>query len=699
METPTGDELNPEQRRAASYGNGPLLIVAGAGTGKTKTLAHRVAHLIASGVAPDQILLLTFSRRASRELLSRAGSIIGETQATRVWGGTFHAMANRLLRTYGRALGLPDSFTVLDQSDAADLMNLIRDDLGLGRGPRRFPRKDTLAEIYSRMVNARLKLSAVLETIYPWCSSEADGIRAIFEAYIDRKSQQAVLDYDDLLLYWHALTRAGPVGNQVVGLFDHILVDEYQDTNVAQLEILREMRRSKPNLTVVGDDAQAIYSFRAATVRNILDFAEHFPGSEVIRLEQNYRSTPPILALTNAIMAHASEGHLKQLWSKRPVGPRPTLFTCLDETQQAEVVCQQILDQRERGVDLKSQAVLFRSSHHSDLLEVELARRNIPFVKYGGLKFIETAHVKDLLALLRILENPLDEMSWFRVLQLVDGIGPSHARALMAALGLGAVAPWGATAIGGPVGKPVSVTGPERWRSPLQRLSSDEIPLPPGAKTHFAEFRQAMEDCTNLAPAAQIERLRQFYDPIVEHLNEHPEPRIRDLQQLEQIASRYGSRQDFLTDLTLDPPSSTSDFAGPPLLDEDYLTLSTIHSAKGCEWTTVHVIHAADGLIPSDMSAGSQEEIDEERRLFYVALTRARDRLGVYFPLRYYHRRTGRSDTHSFAQLTRFLGDDARALMDNEVAYDDGQHHLAAVTLPASATQSVNQLLADLLKD
>ncbi len=680
--------LNREQLRAAGYGDGPLLIVAGAGTGKTKTLASRVAHLIDHGVAPERILLLTFSRRAAREMLSRAGAIVGETRATHVWGGTFHAVANRLLRTYGRALGLPTSFTVLDQSDAADMMNLIRNELGFGQGPRRFPRKDTLADIYSRMVNARTKLGDVLETSFPWCASELEGIRAVFQAYLLRKRQQGVLDYDDLLLHWHALTRADKTGEIVVHLFDHILVDEYQDTNAVQLDILQEMCRANRNLTVVGDDAQAIYSFRAATVRNILEFPADFPGAEVVRLEQNYRSTTPILELANAVMAASAESYPKRLWSTLPGGARPTLFTCLDESQQADVVCRQVLERREHGVMLRQQAVLFRTGHHSDVLEVELARRNIPFVKYGGLKFIETAHVKDLLALLRILENPLDEMSWFRVLQILDGVGPSHAQALIAALGIHH----------GTVDSGLPTAEPDHFVSPLQRLQTERLPIPAAATAQFDELRCALAECDGLQTAGQIERLRRFYDPLIERLHRNAEARVRDLQQLEQIAGGYGSRREFITDLTLDPPSSTSDFAGPPLLDDDYLILSTIHSAKGCEWRDVHLIHAADGMIPSDMATGTRPEIEEERRLFYVALTRAKEGLYVYFPLRSYYSRSGRGDKHSYGQLTRFLTPDARALMDQEVVYDR-DHGDAGPPTDAGSSASVDRLLEALLED
>jgi DNA helicase-2/ATP-dependent DNA helicase PcrA len=643
------DGLNPAQREAATAGGGPLLVVAGAGTGKTLTLACRVAYLIDSGVPPQRILLLTFSRRASREMLARAGRMAGEAAAGRVWGGTFHAVANRLLRAYGRALGLRPDFTVMDQGDAADLMNLVRGDLGLAEGNRRFPRKETLAAIYSRTVNAGTKLSAVLEADFPWCLRDMEGIRAIFDGYGPRKREQNVLDYDDLLLYWLALVRA-PIGGRVASLFDHILVDEYQDTNAMQGEIVLHMGRGNPNLMVVGDDAQSIYSFRSATNRNILDFPSQFPGTHVVCLEQNYRSISPILAASNAVIVLSKERHEKTLWSARPGQRRPSLSTCLDEREQCEAVCRTILEHREEGVLLRHQAVLFRAAHHSDLLEVELSRRNIPFVKYGGLKFLEAAHVKDILASLRILENPFDEVSWFRVLQLMDGLGTAGARGLMMELGV----------------RRMSGGGPP---SPLVRLHEAPPRVPGSATEDFDRLRSALADCLSpgLPPASQIERMRHFLEPIIHRKYSSPRERLRDIEQLEHLASASPSRGRFIAELTLDPPSSTADLAGPPLLDEDYVVLSTIHSAKGCEWDVVHVIHAADGMIPSDLATGHEEEIEEERRLLYVAMTRARDALYVYFPLRYYRRPRGLEDPHAYAQLTRFIPPSVRALFDERL--------------------------------
>lgn len=662
--------LNPEQERAATHPGGPLLIVAGAGTGKTKTLACRVAHLIGTGVPAERILLLTFTRRAAAEMLKRAGQMSsgssnwhrstrqfsdpssGGAAAAQVWGGTFHAVSNRLLRMHGRALGLDANFTVMDQADGADLMDLIRDEGGYAKGKKRFPKKDTLAAIYSRAVNSGEKLVDVLERHFPWCKPEVEGVREILSAYVERKRGAGVLDYDDLLLFWKALAEAPGVGELVAERFDHILVDEYQDTNHLQSDVLRAMRKTNNNITVVGDDAQAIYSFRAASIDNILSFPDHFPGAEIVKLERNYRSTAEILATSNAVMAESPLGYGKALWTERTDGRRPALIDCLDEEQQTHQVCERVLEHRERGVALKSQAVLFRAGHHSALLEIELTRRNIPFVKYGGLKFVESAHVKDVVAFLRILENPRDELGWWRVFNLLDGVGPATARALMMAIG---------------------VTSGSSDISPLVRFAED-MPSPGGAgREQVAALAATLSECGKESPAlpvaGQIEVIRRFYEPIVHRRYEAPHARIRDLEQLEALASSSKSRERFVVDLTLDPPASTQDLAGPPLLDEDFLILSTVHSAKGGEWDVVHVLHAADGMIPSDMATGDADEIEEERRLFYVALTRAKNDLYVYFPLRYYHRPRGLDDAHGYAQLSRFITESVKETFDLRPAF------------------------------
>jgi DNA helicase-2/ATP-dependent DNA helicase PcrA len=647
-------QLNPAQRAAVLHPAGPLLVVAGAGTGKTLTLAGRVAHLIERGVPPQRILLLTFTRRAAREMLARAARLAGNRVSGKVWGGTFHAVGNRLLRLHGRALRIRPDFTVMDQADAADLMNLIREDLGMSGKDRRFPRKETLAAIYSRTVNAGMRLTDVLDATFPWCRDEIEGIRSVFRRYTARKQEHNVLDYDDLLLYWNAVAEAPDTRPRLAGLFDHVLVDEYQDTNALQADILWRLWGPSGNVTVVGDDAQAIYSFRSATVHNILGFPQRFEGASVVRLEQNYRSTQPILDASNGVIGEAQHRHQKTLWSDRPGAIRPVLTMCLDEAEQCDEVCRHVLEHRERGTPLRRQAVLFRAAHHSDLLEVELARRNIPFVKYGGLKFLEAAHVKDTLALLRILENPLDEVSWFRVLQLLEGVGPAGARRLLRELGV----------------HREGAQPPREQISPLRRLLEEPPEGPRAVRDQLLALGRTLADCSHedLPTAGQIERLRRFLGPVFDRLYPSPGERLRDLEQLEQLASRSPSRGRFITELTLDPPASTGDLAGPPLLDEDYLILSTIHSAKGLEWDAVHVIHAADGMIPSDMATGNTEEIEEERRLLYVAMTRARNALYVFFPLRYYQRPRGLEDGHSYSQLSRFITASVRSLFEERAA-------------------------------
>lgn len=635
--------LNPQQRAAAMHGDTPLLIVAGAGTGKTATLVHRVAWLIANGVEPGRILLLTFTRRAAAEMIRRVDGVLAELRhgragageqplrSTRVWGGTFHAIATRLLRKYGKAIGLEPDFSIHDRSDSEDLMNVVRTELNLAKNDRRFPKKGTCMDIYSHCVNARQRLPKILASQFPWCNEWADELKRLFDAYVDRKESTQSLDYDDLLVYWHAVLADSEAGEAIRKQFDYVLVDEYQDTNALQADILHQLRPEGKGLTVVGDDAQSIYSFRAATVRNILDFPKQYPNTTVIALEQNYRSTQPILDATNAVIALSPERFTKNLWCHRKEGEQPHLVTCESEDDQAEFVVRQILEHREAGIDLRRQAVLFRASHHSMLLEAELARRNIPFHKYGGLKFVETAHIKDLLAFLRLADNPRDVVSGLRLLALLPGIGPRKAHQLMAMF----------FEAGG---------GYQAWRA--WKPPASAVKLWPKLIDLLEELAKSKRDLTT-----QVHQVRTFYSPLLEEIYDNPRPRARDLEQLEQIASRYTDRRTMLADITLDPPASTQDLAGPPLLDEDYLILSTIHSAKGLEWDAVYVIHASDGNIPSDMATGTPEGVEEERRLFYVSLTRAKNSLYVCFPLRYYHYQGSFGDRYGYAQLTRFLSD------------------------------------------
>ena len=637
------DVLNPEQRAAVEHGDDPLLIVAGAGTGKTNTLAHRVAHLIAGGTRPERILLLTFARRAAAELLRRVDGLLcvgnrERSASTRAWGGTFHGVATRLLRLHGQQIGLAPGFTIHDRGDSEDLLDVLRAELELSRADRRFPRKGTCLDIYSRCVNAQEPLEGVLDRAFPWCVPHAEGLKSLFRRYTEEKAVQLVLDYDDLLAFLRGLLDDPGAGAVVRARFDAVLVDEYQDTNAVQADILERLRPSGRGLTVVGDDAQAIYSFRGAAVRNILDFPARFPAARVVKLTQSYRATAPLLEATNRVIAQASERYAKELWSARVGGERPEIVTCLGEEEQTQVVVERVLERREQGIDLRRQAVLFRTSHHSAALELELGRRNIPFRKYGGLRFVEAAHIRDLLALVRLLENPRDRAAGTRALCLLPGVGPRTARSL-----LDAVADAG---------------GFEPWCN--VRPPAAAAVLWPGLLALVEE----MGAPRNPPLPLQLSRVRSFYEPICEASYDHVDARLRDLAALEQVAVGFPDRATLLAELTLEPPRSTQDLAGPPVLDEDYLVLSTIHSAKGLEFDAVYVIHAADGNIPSDLAVGRREELDEELRLFYVALSRARDHLTVTFPLRWYERPAGGGGRHSYAQLTRFLPPEVRAAFD-----------------------------------
>ncbi len=649
-------DLNEQQLTAVLHGRRPLLIVAGAGTGKTTTLAHRVAWQIVSGVHPDRILLLTFTRRAASEMLRRVEAILLQLDPEkirhpeflqrpmirRICGGTFHAVGTQLLRRHGHLIGLSPDFTILDRSDSEDLMNLARSELSLPSSGSRFPLKATCLDIYSRCVNTQRHLEDVLKKWFPWCHEHAALLGNLFSDYAARKEQQRVLDFDDLLLFWHALTASDDGAAVLKQQFDCILVDEYQDTNVLQAQILKNMVPDGQGLTAVGDDAQSIYSFRAATVRNILDFPQDFPDTEIVVLEQNYRSTQQILDVTNQVIAEAAERHPRNLWSDRGAGIPPALVTCADEDAQSEYVIDRILEHREQGIPLRQQAVLFRASHHSMALEADLSRRNIPFHKYGGLKFLETAHIRDVMAFLRLAENPLDAVAAFRVLQLLPGIGRARAARLIDDLreAGGRFDTW------------------TQWKPPaaLQQDWPKFVALMEQLSGRSPTTAAVASDtAAEAAVAADLHAVRSFYQPLMESRYDHPRPRINDLKQLEVIAARYPARREFLSQLTLDPPASTQDMAADPWLDEDYLILSTIHSAKGLEWDCVFVIHAADGNIPSDMAVETPEEIEEERRLFYVAMTRARNRLYVLRPERYYFHHRRRSDQGSLSQITRFL--------------------------------------------
>lgn len=639
------DNLNGEQRRAVEHGVGdgaarpasPLLIIAGAGSGKTNTLAHRVAHLIVAGADPGRILLMTFSRRAAAEMTKRVERICTRVLAEQgrtltgglTWAGTFHGIGARLLRDYAEQMGIDPAFTIHDREDAADLMNLIRHELGFSKTQARFPAKGTCLAIYSRTVNSTRPLAEVVGRAFPWCVGWHDELKQLFGAYVEAKQAQNVLDYDDLLLYWAQLVTEPEIARDMAGRFDHVMVDEYQDTNSLQAAVLLGLKPDGRGLTVVGDDAQSIYAFRAANVRNILDFPDQFqPRAEVVTLERNYRSTQPILEAANAVIGLASERFTKTLWTDRASAEKPELVSVRDEMEQARFIADRILENRETGMALKQQAVLFRTSSHAGPLEVELTRRNIPFVKFGGLKFLDAAHVKDLLAVLRFAQNGRDRIAGFRLLQLLPGLGPASAQKIL--------------------------DGIADQPDPIAALSH----VSPPAKAGEA-WRQLVATLQGMAKTpwpAQMEQARLWYEPHLERIHEDASMRAADLTQLEQIAAGYASRERFLTELTLDPPDATSDEAGVPLLDEDYLVLSTIHSAKGQEWKSVFVLNVVDGCIPSDLGAGQSEELEEERRLLYVAMTRAKDSLHLVTPQRFFvHGQPARGDRHVYAARTRFI--------------------------------------------
>jgi DNA helicase-2/ATP-dependent DNA helicase PcrA len=577
---------------------------------------------------------------------SRAGDLLRRTLGLArppalPWAGTFHSVGARLLREHGAALGLPGDFTIHDRADAQELMGWTRQEQGLAAARSRFAQADTCLAIYSRTVNSQAPLAEVLQRHFPWCAAWEAELRALYRAYVLAKQQQHALDYDDLLLYWWQAMNAGEaLARALAGRFDAVLVDEYQDTNRLQAGILEALRPAGRGLTVVGDDAQAIYSFRGAEWRNIIDFPARFAAvpARVVTLERNYRATQPLLDASNAVIALAAERIAKQLRASRAApGERPRIVAVDDEAAQARWVADRLLELREQGLALKRQATLFRTAQHSAALELELARRGIPFVKFGGLKFLEAAHVKDLLALLRWAENPRSRLAGFRVARLVAGIGPATARRLQGAM--------------------------EQSEDPAAALQ--RFDPPPAAAAAWREFAALYAELRAGRPEwpLQVETAARWLAPQIERLHgADAAMRIADLAQLARLAAEHASRERFLTELTLDPPAATSDEAGPPMLDEDYTILSTIHAAKGQEWSAVSVLNVVDGCIPSDMATGNADEIEEERRLLYVAMTRARDHLHLLVPQRFHvHQQAAFGDRHVYGALSRFIPPDLAA--------------------------------------
>ena len=612
---PYADELNPQQLEAVTTLEGPVLVVAGAGSGKTRTLVYRVARLVESGVTPGQVLLLTFTRKAAEEMLRRAGGLVGGSCA-QVAGGTFHSFAHQVLRRHARDVGLAPSFTILDRGDSEDVIGLVRGELALDRKERRFPRKQTLGEIFSMAVNKGTTVATLVETEYPHLVEELGDLLRVYARYTEFKDTKGLLDYDDLLVKLrNALTTHGELAASLGRQYRYLMVDEYQDTNHLQSEIVRLLAAPHANVMVVGDDAQSIYGFRGADFRNILDFPNLFPGTRVITLDQNYRSTPPILDLANEIINRAPEKYTKNLFSRRDPGEKPGLVQALTEPEQSRFVAQRILELREEGVPLEEIAVLFRSSFHSFDLELELGRRDIPFVKRGGFRFIETAHVKDVLAHLRVVANPTDAVSWNRILLLLDGVGPKKAGEIL-------------TALAGP--------------SPWERLA--EVKVRGQTATELTRLANLLSDVAHTDnPGEQVSRVLAYYQPILRRVYRDDYPkRERDLEHFATIALRYRATGQLLADMALEPPTdSVGGILAADGEDEGMVTLSTVHSAKGLEWHTVFVLWAADGRFPSLYTVGDDADLEEERRLMYVAVTRAKDVLYLTYPIEIYDRGVG----------------------------------------------------------
>ena len=676
--------LNAQQEAVARFDGGPLRVLAGAGTGKTTALTGRVAALIDSGVVPERVLLLTFTRRAAAAMLTRTTALLsrgGRHRARvpgKVIGGTFHSVAHRTLRRHSAQLGLPAGFSVLDPSDSADLIDMIRDDVVSGNAAkRRFPRKATLIDLYSRAVNTDAALGDVIRGNAPWCLELLEPIAEICRSYVCRKQRLGLLDFDDLLLYWRQALRDDVVGRQLADAFDHVLVDEYQDVNSLQVELLQLLRRSDRRITVVGDDAQAIYGFRSADPRHILEFDSAFPDAVTLSLTANYRSSAEIISVANAVAADAMTGFSTRLVPAGQCvsrGRLPRIFRCGDEQAQSVTVCDEVLASREAGTMLKQQAILVRAAHHTGHLELELGRRAIPFVKYGGLRYLEAAHVKDLLAAFRLADNPRDQISWFRLLQLLAGVGPVGARKAVTALGLESD------------GDDAEVL--LRW--PLAAAC-----LPASAQANADRLASALVAKPGEAATNRAQRLRDALAPMITDIYDDHEARLTDLDALVDATANVTRLADVAADQALDPPRSTGTLAGPPTIDDDWLILSTVHSAKGLEWDIVHVLHAADGNFPSDMALTSLAGLEEERRLFYVAVTRPRRQLNVFVPLRYHHHPSARNDRHSWAQPSRFLSDGVQAQFDTVTVVD--QHSLSTeITRSVAVADGVSASLAGL---
>ena len=621
------NHLNPAQFDAVKAVDGAYLVIAGAGTGKTRTLVYRVARLVESGYDPKSILLLTFTRKAAKEMLDRA-TILLDNRCSKISGGTFHSFANITLRKYAKAIGIEPGFTILDQGDSEDVINLIRGQLNLAKLKKRFPNKSTIYKVLSLSVNTGRKIEDILAEDFPHFSEFEETILKIGEIFKDYKHKNNLLDYDDLLLYLRDfLLDFGPAAKSFLSEIKFVMVDEYQDTNRLQAEIVQGLTQINNNIMVVGDDSQSIYSFRGANFKNIMDFPKLFNDVEIIKLEENYRSTTEILQFTNHILEAAIEKYPKHLYTRKGSGELPAIISAANENMQSKFIVDKILELREEGVPLSDVSVLFRSSYHSFDLEIELNKANIPFVKIGGMKFIETAHVKDVLAFLRIVHNPKDVVSWYRVLLLHEGIGPAKAQRILEELSSG---------------KLNLGSNPE---SVLDNKYKDNIFL-------LFQFLHNLHKKKG-SPTEKAEEVVDFYTPLFKKKYDDFNKRSKDLETLINISTNYRSMESFLTDMALEPPrDSVSDVAGTDN-EREFLTLSTIHSAKGLEWHSVFILHAVDGFFPSAMSLQNIDGLEEERRLMYVASTRAQQNLFISYPMHIFDRHNG----YSYAKPSRFIAD------------------------------------------
>ncbi len=599
------EALNDAQYEAVDWLDGPCLVVAGAGSGKTRTLVYRVARLVARGVMPENILLLTFTRKAAQQMINRASLLLDES-CRAITGGTFHAVANMMLRRYSRYAGFVANFTILDQADAEDIINILKSSLNLSGAGNRFPSKRTILSLFSRSVNRAVPVQELLFGDYIHLAEHGEELVTLSGHYAEFKRDHQLMDYDDLLVHWKTvLDQERGVREEMAERFSYIMVDEYQDTNPLQAAIVRLMANGHANVMAVGDDSQSIYSFRGADFRNILEFPRLFPGTRIIKLEENFRSTQPILSTANAIIAQAKEKYTKILHARRGDGDRPVLYGAKDEADQARFIAGHIVAQQEKGTALHDMAVLFRAGFHSYQLEIELNSKNIPFEKRGGLKLTEAAHIKDVIAHLRLVANPEDYLSWNRILLLLEKVGPKTAALIRETV--------------------------RKAQDPVAALA--EYPAKPAIKSGLNDLYEVMTELceADLAPATLVGRLLVYYEPILERVYHDDYPRrSRDLEQLQVLAHEYRSLTSFLDDLVLDPLTPGTEGAK----DQDRLVLSTIHSAKGLEWETVFVMHLAEGFFPPVHALYSEDDLEEERRLLYVAVTRAKNLLYLTYPRR-----------------------------------------------------------------